>query len=410
MTPTTAPGLPSASNASSNDAPAGFHNSAFAFEGCGASGGNPPGQHQPVTQMRPLLSLLRVAPVHHHIDRVQRTLEEALISVKLQRVRHDSRPHPPACRPRRRWRSPRRVQPDSLQPYAGISPRFEAFACQDSVGRGCGTTMATIAAPAAGLQDASGDRRTPMQLALSTWHEVEDYLRTSRGIIIPIGSTEQHGPNGLIGTDHLDAEFVAQGRRRRDRLPGRAHAHHRHVAASSGLRRFHHAAAIDADRAGGRRGDLADEARLRALPVHQRPWRQRRHRDRRIRRDLRRLVDARAGRVLAGALQDGVLVAGAAIRRRWPRNCTAMPTAAMPRRRRCRWRSTTIRRRSSTRRCRPRWRRRSTGFFDCADYRRRFPDGRIGSDPSLSTPEHGEQIYQAAVADMIEVYRAFVAD
>ena len=50
-----------------------------------------------------------------------------------------------------------------------------------------------------------------MQLALSTWHEVEDYLRTSRGIIIPIGSTEQHGPNGLIGTDHLDAEFVARG-------------------------------------------------------------------------------------------------------------------------------------------------------------------------------------------------------
>ena len=53
---------------------------------------------------------------------------------------------------------------------------------------------------------------------------------------------------------------------------------------------------------------------------------------------------------------------------------------------------------------------RSTGFFDCADYRRRFADGRIGSDPSLSTPEHGAQIYQAAVADMIEVYRAFAAD
>ena len=50
-----------------------------------------------------------------------------------------------------------------------------------------------------------------MQLALATWHEVEDYLRSSRGIIIPIGSTEQHGPNGLIGTDHLDAEFVSKG-------------------------------------------------------------------------------------------------------------------------------------------------------------------------------------------------------
>jgi creatinine amidohydrolase len=51
----------------------------------------------------------------------------------------------------------------------------------------------------------------------------------------------------------------------------------------------------------------------------------------------------------------------------------------------------------------------STGFFDCADYRRQFPDGRIGSDPSMSSPEHGAQIYKASVADMIEVYKAFVA-
>ena len=50
-----------------------------------------------------------------------------------------------------------------------------------------------------------------MQLALSTWQEVEDHLRTSDGIIIPIGSVEQHGPNGLIGTDHLCAEVVAKG-------------------------------------------------------------------------------------------------------------------------------------------------------------------------------------------------------
>src|SRR3982751_190080 len=39
-----------------------------------------------------------------------------------------------------------------------------------------------------------------MQLALSTWQEVEEYLRSQRGIIVPIGSVEQHGPNGLIGT------------------------------------------------------------------------------------------------------------------------------------------------------------------------------------------------------------------
>ena len=48
-----------------------------------------------------------------------------------------------------------------------------------------------------------------MQLHLSTWPEVELYLHRSTGIIIPIGSTEQHGPMGLIGTDAISAEAIA---------------------------------------------------------------------------------------------------------------------------------------------------------------------------------------------------------
>ena len=51
----------------------------------------------------------------------------------------------------------------------------------------------------------------------------------------------------------------------------------------------------------------------------------------------------------------------------------------------------------------------SVPFHDCFDYRRRYPDGRIGSDPSLSTPEHGKRIYNAAVEDMVEAYQAFMA-
>ena len=50
-----------------------------------------------------------------------------------------------------------------------------------------------------------------MLLHLSTWTEVETYLLQSRGIIIPIGSTEQHGPTGLIGTDAICAEAIAKG-------------------------------------------------------------------------------------------------------------------------------------------------------------------------------------------------------
>ena len=49
-----------------------------------------------------------------------------------------------------------------------------------------------------------------MQLQLKTWTFVEDYLKTKTGIIIPIGSTEQHGPTGLIGTDALTAEMRQQ--------------------------------------------------------------------------------------------------------------------------------------------------------------------------------------------------------
>lgn len=48
-----------------------------------------------------------------------------------------------------------------------------------------------------------------MRLDHATWPEVEAYLKRNRGIILPVGSTEQHGPMGLIGTDALCAEAIA---------------------------------------------------------------------------------------------------------------------------------------------------------------------------------------------------------
>lgn len=50
-----------------------------------------------------------------------------------------------------------------------------------------------------------------MRLSEMTWPEVEAYLRESRGVLLPAGSTEQHGPIGLIGTDAICAEAVALG-------------------------------------------------------------------------------------------------------------------------------------------------------------------------------------------------------
>ncbi|MBF0276881.1 MAG: creatininase family protein [SAR324 cluster bacterium] len=49
-----------------------------------------------------------------------------------------------------------------------------------------------------------------MRLQLSTWQEVDSYLKQNTGVIVPIGSTEQHGPNGLIGTDAVTSEKIAQ--------------------------------------------------------------------------------------------------------------------------------------------------------------------------------------------------------
>ncbi len=49
-----------------------------------------------------------------------------------------------------------------------------------------------------------------MILHLSTWPEIDAYLKRSKAILIPIGSTEQHGPNGLIGTDVICPETIAR--------------------------------------------------------------------------------------------------------------------------------------------------------------------------------------------------------
>ncbi|MEH0198313.1 creatininase family protein [Caulobacter sp. CCNWLY153] len=48
-----------------------------------------------------------------------------------------------------------------------------------------------------------------MLLALSTWPEIEAFLQRSKTVIVPIGSNEQHGPTGLLGTDWLCPEIIA---------------------------------------------------------------------------------------------------------------------------------------------------------------------------------------------------------
>jgi creatinine amidohydrolase len=49
-------------------------------------------------------------------------------------------------------------------------------------------------------------------------------------------------------------------------------------------------------------------------------------------------------------------------------------------------------------------------FYDADDYRRRYPDGRIGSDPSLASAEIGKELFEAAVGAIVAKYQDFLAD
>jgi creatinine amidohydrolase len=248
-----------------------------------------------------------------------------------------------------------------------------------------------------------------MQLALSTWHEVEEYLRSSRGIIIPIGATEQHGPNGLIGTDHLDAEVVARGVGDETgalvapTLTIGMSQHHLGFTGSITLRPSTLVAVVN---------DVVTSL---------------------IRHGFERFlfINGHGGNVATVTTAFDEIYAGVSMHppsEIWPVRCrmvfwfqgkqcsalrkelygdaegshatpseVALAQFYQPR---------AIKHAQMSPKVAPR----SEGFYDAADYRRRYPDGRIGSDPSLASPEDGERLYRAAVADMAELYRAFISD
>jgi creatinine amidohydrolase len=246
-----------------------------------------------------------------------------------------------------------------------------------------------------------------MQLALSTWQEVEEYLRTSRGIIVPIGSVEQHGPNGLIGTDHLDAEFVARGVG--DKIncmvsPTLAYGmsqHHLGFAGSVTLRPSTLIAVV---------GDVVHSL---------------------LRHGFERFlfINGHGGNVATVTAAFDEVYAAVSLRGEMsPVRCKMVFWSGCPR---CQALAQELYGDSNGSHATaaevslsqfyqphfvkhaqmsPKLAPKSKGFYDSADYRRRFPDGRIGSDPSLSSPEDGERLYAAAVEDMAEIYNTFVSD
>lgn len=247
-----------------------------------------------------------------------------------------------------------------------------------------------------------------MLLHLCTWPEVEARLLRSRGIVVPIGSTEQHGPTGLIGTDAICAEVVARGvGEAADALVaptiavGMA-AHHMAFPGSMTLRPSTLIAvvrdcALSLAEHGFERilfvnGHGGNVATLRAAFYE--IYEELRSTRGAAAPDLRlRLVSwwenepvQRLSRELYGEA-EGSHATPSEIALTQHVHPGAIKSAPLDPQRAPRG-----------------------GFLDHRDFRRRFPDGRIGSDPSLARPEHGARLLDAAVAAIARGWAEFLAE
>ena len=248
-----------------------------------------------------------------------------------------------------------------------------------------------------------------MRLDQSTWQEVETYLENSKGIILPIGSTEQHGPTGLIGTDAICADLVAHG------VGERASAmvapalnfgmaqHHMAFAGSMTLRPETLLAVLV---------DL-----LTSLAIHG------------FERCL--ILNGHGGNMatIMTAISEmharsslGWPGPGGALRcrlRNWwtPKAVTALQEEIFGDRDGSHATASEIALTQfalpdsvKSAELEPVLAPESSGFTNSADFRRRYPDGRVGSDPTLSKPEHGECLYDTAVKALAEDYVSFLSE
>jgi creatinine amidohydrolase len=235
-----------------------------------------------------------------------------------------------------------------------------------------------------------------MLLHLSTWQEVEAYLQQSRGIILPIGSTEQHGPTGLIGTDAICAEAIARGvgeatqaivgptinvgmALHHTAFPGTISLRPSTCLTKAGFTKFYFI--------NGHGGNIATlKAAFSETYAH-----------------LEDLQIANAEKVqcqvanwfMCGSVyklakelygdQEGSHATPSEVALTQYVYPEAIKQAPL---------STEV----------------GTGhkIYSATDFRQRFPDGRMGSNPALATPEHGKQFYDLAVKELSNGYLEFV--
>lgn len=249
-----------------------------------------------------------------------------------------------------------------------------------------------------------------MRLQLCAWPEVEDYLKKSTGIIIPVGSTEQHGPTGFIGTDALCPEMLAY--EIGDRLGvmvaptisiGMAQ-HHLGFAGSITLRPSTMIATVcdivnSLTRHGfdrffflnGHGGNIASlsaafseiyaESSLGTAGAN-RPA---------VRCTIENWWNGEAIKGISDKY-FGEAEGNHATASEVALTYFGYPDDALR-----------IRRDQLTPRIAP-----EGPIYDADDYRRRFPDGRIGSDPTLATAEIGKELFEASVAGIALKYQTFL--
>ncbi len=240
-----------------------------------------------------------------------------------------------------------------------------------------------------------------MKLQHCTWIEIEKYLEASRAIIIPIGSTEQHGPNGLIGTDAICPEMISKGVAEEIHIligptinVGMAQ-HHLRFAGSIALRPSTLMAVInDYVKSlmqhgfekfyflNGHGGNVAAVSAA-FSEIHAQNSMGLGHINQPTPETIlrnwysgKRVVDYSHEHFTNTEGSHATVCEVSLTYYAYPeqvKNVEMSPKIA------------------------------PTGeFFDAEDFKEKFPDGRIGSDPSLATVAHGEQVYKAAVADTIE--------
>jgi creatinine amidohydrolase len=256
------------------------------------------------------------------------------------------------------------------------------------------------------------ERQGTMRLQLCTWQEVEAYLRGSQGIIIPIGSTEQHGPTGFIGTDALCPELIGQGIGERlnamvaPTISVGMAQHHLGFAGSVTLRPSTLMAVVQDTvnslaRHGfnrffflnGHGGNIATvtaafseiyaESSL-GTAGHNRPSLRCRLQnwwdcDAVKKISAEKFGEAEGSHATASEVSltyYGYREDGARVRR------DALEPRLAP----------------------------NGPIYDAEDYRRRFPDGRIGSDPTLATAEIGETLFTGAVQEISVQYQEFLSE